>query len=197
MWQLVKTVLNYSLRAVRALLPFCIVVLVIFGALVAILFLALWRGIPGPTRDVRQYERIPRDWDDTDLVVHFPPEVPAHARNVKFSSNPGALQSDPWFQLRLELPPDEVLAIQEQARKISLYQFVGGSKYEHRNRDSQNAPTTNFHTGEEGVYEFPDDYTLYVLHAAGKLQNWAHGKSSGLAISQQRNEVIYWANTWY
>ncbi len=74
--------------------------------------------------------------------------------------------------------------------------------FSHVNASPDGMPTTEFYTGEVKHVEFPKDYELLVLDRlipAKERANglyWNHGKSHGVAISKQRNEIIYWAEFW-
>lgn len=39
------------------------------------------------------------------------------------------------------------------------------------------------------------DFVLFVLHASPS-EEWNHRYESGIAISEKRNEVLYWAEVW-
>lgn len=155
---------------------------------------------PTVTTDVNQYDAIFSQWQPRRLVDHFPPTIPQTAANVRLSYIPGYLQGGAHFQVRMELPPAAVAAIKAQAGQATTHQYQGGSFYEHYNDDQQNnVPTAHFHTADDlsGTHAFPQHYTLYVLHAQdGAAGRWNHGETSGVGISVQTNEVIYWAESW-
>ncbi|MEX0887743.1 MAG: hypothetical protein WD009_15030 [Phycisphaeraceae bacterium] len=155
---------------------------------------------PSEVTDVGQYDEILSDWRPTGQVDHFPIAIPAQANNVRLSSFPGFLQGGAHFQVRMELPRDEVQALALQIGHHAIHRYTGGGMFDHYNDDQQgNVPTTWFHTSAVSTQPapFPDHYTLFVLdardHASGA---WNHGRTSGIAISTANSEVIYWAESW-
>ena len=151
------------------------------------------------TNDVAEYPGWLKRWADSGLVSHFPPSVPPHARNVKFAAFPGILQAGAYIQLRMQLPADEVAAIQAQLEQATTHVYAGGGMFDHYNRDTQNNwPTTVFRTADDPqtTFYFPEHYTLHVLSAKDRGGNWNHGDTSGIAVSTTAGEVIYWADSW-
>lgn len=99
----------------------------------------------------------------------------------------------------MQLPANEIEAIESDLEEAATHIYVGGSKYHHYNEDKKNnVPTTQFITADSSPppYEFPDHYKLYVLVAKGDGGWWNHGQTSGAAVSSSTNEVIYWADSW-
>lgn len=48
-----------------------------------------------------------------------------------------------------------------------------------------------------GYDELPEDFTIYLIEGKPyKQNNWNHGKISLIAISTQRNEIIFHAEDW-
>lgn len=155
---------------------------------------------PTVTTDVSQYGAILGQWQPRHLIAHFPPTLPQNASNLRLSHFPGFLQGGAHFQVRMQLPPAEIAAIEAQISQAATHQYQGGSFYAHYNEDQQNnVPTAGFHTADaaSGAHAFPQHYTLYVLHAQDSAAgSWNHGETSGVGISTQSNEVIYWAESW-
>jgi len=147
--------------------------------------------------NISKYPALRKDWALTGLVNHFPMTIPPQATQVRLSAFRGFLQGSPWFQLRMQLPATEVQKIEASLQGATTHIYRGGSIFEHFNKDQKNNwPTTNFHTADDPKqFAFPDDYTMYVLHAADRAHgSWNHFDSCGMAISTKRNEVVYWAD---
>jgi hypothetical protein len=65
------------------------------------------------------------------------------------------------------------------------------------------APPLMFHTvsREELTDEYeldllPAGYEILLLHLKEYKRGWNHGKTVGIAVSQVRKEIIYWAEVW-
>jgi len=156
---------------------------------------SLW--FPHETHSLHSYARLLAEWDQ-DLVGHFPQKIPASASSKKFSHYPGFLQASAHIQLRLELPPGHIEQLHAHFLQQRTRSFFGGDSSRHMNQ-TNGMPTTDFRTGDRGQRSFPPDYEIMVLDQPDPKSvnpNWNHGRSHGVAISGQRNEIIYWAESW-
>lgn len=156
--------------------------------------------IPRETTEVADYDATLHEWADSGLVAHFPPHIPAAARNVRFVSFPGALQGGAYLQLRMQLPAEDVKAIRNQLALRATRCYEGGDMFDHYNRDPRReVPTADFRSSDDpqtgGI--FPTHFKLYVLSAKDRSGgSWNHGDTSGAAVSTDTNEVVYWAESW-
>ena len=67
-------------------------------------------------------------------------------------------------------------------RELSAYLVIAG---------------TSFHTSDNDEFEFPDDYTIFILDAEPyKPNDWNHGYSRGVVISKDKNDIIYYVEDW-
>ena len=153
-----------------------------------------------PIESVGKYEEVLATWKTSGLIDHFPSSVPANAHNVKFSSFPGFLQGGGHVQLRMELPAAEVKALYDHATKSAKQYQDGGNSVTLVNERDDGLWSTHPHTLTEGSYEFPSDYRIFIFDAepyeTESGHDWNHGKSKGMVISLQRNEVLYYAEDW-
>jgi hypothetical protein len=135
-------------------------------------------------------------WAPSGLVAHFPDPIPPAATKTRLSAFPGFLQGGAFFQIRLTLPTAEVARIYDAATKIAKDSYDGGGFFESTNSKKDGLPGTSFHTSDgQKQADFPADYRVFVFAASGG-PSWNHGKSHGVVISKQRNEVIYYAEDW-
>ena len=148
-----------------------------------------------PIESVSKYEEVLADWKASGLIDHLPSSVPANARNVKFSSCPCFLQGGGHVQLRMELPAAEVKVLYDHATRSAKQHQDGGNSVTLVNERDDGLWSTHPHTLAKGTYEFPSDYRIFILDAAGS-GDWNHGKSMGMVVSLQRNEVLYYAEDW-
>jgi hypothetical protein len=155
-------------------------------------------GAIGQITDITRYTEIRKEMGDSELARHFPTSIPENAQNVKFEYTPGFLQGGETFQLRMKLPDDEIDNLYKEFRHESTHIFIGGETNDHANAPG-GIPTTFFYTGDTEYQSFPDDYEIMVLNAkpegTPKFQ-WNHGFSYGVAISQQKSEIVYWSEYW-
>jgi len=150
--------------------------------------------------DVKQYNQLLNEyWRSQEyLVSHFPKNISPEAENVKFSFFPSFLQVGANIQLRYSLPSQQIAELYKRFNKEKIKSFRGGDTNVHSNIEG-GMPTTFFYTNESGNTEFPEDYEIMVVTAkpeGDKQLEWNHGECSGVAISQKRNEIVYWAESW-
>ena len=148
-----------------------------------------------PIESIDAYQDVLADWKASGLVDHFPSSVPPNTRNVKFSSCLGFGQGGGHVQLRMELPAAEVKVLYDHATKSAKQHQDGGNSVTLVNERDDGLWSTRPHTLAKGTYEFPSDYRIFILDAAGS-GDWNHGKSMGMVVSLQRNEVLYYAEYW-
>ncbi|MFP4380547.1 MAG: hypothetical protein ACLFUS_08600 [Candidatus Sumerlaeia bacterium] len=167
--------------------------------MMSMLFIGLSYDLKGVT-DPKKYEKVLEEkWSPGDnLVDHFPRPIPPEARNTKFSYLPGFLQGGTHIQLRIELPKSRIREIYQEASENAKQSHIGGDAFSLVNSGTDGLASTHFYTSES--HEFPDDYRIFIYDAKPYKQEgehiWNHGYSKGVAVSKERNEVIYWAESW-
>jgi hypothetical protein len=144
--------------------------------------------------DVSRYTEIKETWP-TNLVRHFPDKAPHPA---VFFYQPGFLQGGSALQLKVAMSPTDLAAELSKISPHVLVTYQGGGRQDHRN-STNGIPTTDFFTsGTTNTLKFPDDYAIMVIEANDRNGGfpWNHGSTAGIAISTQRNMVVYWAELW-
>jgi len=150
----------------------------------------------------RKYARLLSDWRVTGLISHFPKTIPRAAMNVRLSAFPGFMRGGAWFQIRMTLPPADVAARFAEATARAKAFYDGGDKYTLVNSTEGGLAGTSFHTAGPKDYFFPDDYRIFIYEARAhggpdpRCSPWWSGTSIGMVISQEKNEVIYFAENW-
>ncbi len=141
--------------------------------------------------DIRKYDKIlDAYWGPgCELVSHFPRPIPADAQGIRFSFLPAFLQGGTHIQLRYSLPSEQIEERYAYFAQKKTKSFFGGT------------PTTSFYIGDTKDGRFPDDYEIMIFDRVLKEEDqpagyWNHGQSHGVAISKQRHEIIYWAESW-
>lgn len=156
-------------------------------------------GEPDVETKPARYPALLAEWSARGLVAHFPKAIPQEATNVRFSSFPGFMQGGAWLQIRFNLLPHQVAAIFTDAAKRAKTFYDGGDIFELVNEKEGGLAGTSFHTSGTDEVSFPDDYRVFIFSArdAGSPSaNWNHGDSTGIVVSQKRNEVVYFAESW-
>lgn len=183
----------------------------LISALVGFLIFGLyiWLKIPSffPLTSSQEwrYHQIVGAHSGYPLLNHFPAEIPKEATKMRFYFQPGVMQGGTTFQLRLALPRSTIADLDQTYSKLKTKSFWGGDINWHMS-GKDGMPTTFFHTNDNAeTYEnrlFPPDYEIMIfdplLTESERSQSrlWNHGQSHGVAISRQRNEIVYWAQWW-
>lgn len=153
-----------------------------------------------PVTDPARYNEIltGRWEDEKDLVSHFPRWIPKDATQVRFSFEQGFLQGGSHLQLRCHLPAERIAELHDQFAKFTTKSFFGAPS--HTDLNSVYMPSTYFHTADQPHPDanFPDDFEVMIFDPVPQDNNvdWNHAHSHGVAISKQRNEIVYWAESW-
>lgn len=150
--------------------------------------------------DVKSYSQVREQiWSDKSLIKHFPKQIPADAKNVRFVYSPGYMQAGNILQLRLKQPQTKITALLAEYEKVALLKYRGGNSNEHVNKPN-GVPTTFFHTNDDTTdNSFPFNYEILVLGVEDKCCKdfkWNHGNSYGVAINRQAEEIVYWTEEW-
>lgn len=158
-------------------------------------------GCSGPAStetNPKKYSSIITAWTQTGLVAHFPNPLPPAATNVKLSFVPSFLQGGASFQVRFSLPASDISKLYDDATMTAKDFYDGGGFFKSTGAKTGGLPGTSFLTSDtEKESDFPADYRIFVFAAQSFGDNsWNHGKSYGVVISKQRNEVIYFAENW-
>lgn len=184
-----------------AAIPLCLLVVGVWGcATVAVEWLI--NGASEVT-NVRKYDEIlDTRWNSyPDLVSHFPRPIPVDARVIRFSFRPAFMQGGAHVQLRCSLPPEQIEERYTYFARKKTRSFFGGDTTDHMNM-KDGMPTTSFYTADTKDRSFPDDYEIMIFDQVVTEESrpagiyWNHGRCHGVAISKQRNEIVYWAEFW-
>lgn len=193
---------NISRKAVHIVaIPLCLLALGFWGFVT--LGVEMFIDATTEVTDVRKYADILNDyWSyNQDLVSHFPRPIPSDADGVRFSFLPAFLQGGAHIQLRYSSLPNRISELYDHFAAEKTKSFVGGDTNDHMNMKG-GMPTTFFYTSGSDSHEFPDDYEIIIFDKVLKEEDrpqghyWNHGQSHGVAISKERSEIVYWAESW-
>jgi len=181
----------------KRILNGCIVALAIafvaFAVLSNIIMSSVSKTLKEGITDVSSYPEIKASWP-TNLVGHFPAKAP---HGAVFYYQPGFLQGGSSLQLKVTMSPIDIAGEVSRISSRILATYHGGNVNTHI-KLTNGIPTTFFHTSGTSDQSFPDDYEIMVIEANdhhGGLA-WNKGSTAGLAVSTQRNTIVYWAESW-
>lgn len=149
--------------------------------------------------DMDSYADIVDTWNK-EFVAHFPDPGALEVEKGRFSYFPGFLQGGAHIQLWLAPQPEQLIDLERKFSEQAILVTNTNELSKSQSIDKEPAPLPPFHFApDDGIIEFPDNYTLYYLVARpGTTQGflWNHGRTAGVAISRQPPEIVYWAESW-
>ena len=143
---------------------------------------------PSPVTELDQYSEILESFADTPSIRHFPIKIPADVSEAYLYYHPGFLQGGTVFQLRLQLPKEQILVEKERW----LAQAIDISEY-------GSIPLRGLRAGHEAGIQMPETFELIWLGAEPAGQGnyeWNHGSTYGVAIDEVNSEIVYWFEWW-
>ena len=179
-------------------------------AIVVVLYAAMagyMRWQLEPVTDPSDYEHVlAKRWHESRLVSHFPRRLPDGANSVQFHFRPGFMQGKPSIELRYRASHEHIVQLAERHRPAAKLIVRGDEALSDSNRDSDSLPRRHFVTVARGEIPqgratalLPPGFDIMVLYpraAVMGVEGSHHGESAGMAVSMQRDEVIFWAELW-
>lgn len=163
-----------------ACLIICLLVISVYG-FISFVFEGIHNAME-PVTDVGQYENILAEWKRSapHIVEHFPEAILTEAQDVRFYFSPG-LQADSIILLGFQVPEEQF--------------------QEYKNRFSSMVTKTyrgDLWTRVLSIYNETERAELskgFVVMQFDKDPNtiYEHGKEHGVAINENVNEIIFWA----
>jgi hypothetical protein len=156
-----------------------------------------------PVTDSSQYEESLAKFEGSLTVKHFPPKIPADAKNVRLYYLPGFLQGATLLELRMKLPPDKIKTIEAEFLKQAKRKYIPGAK--DNSPTEEDSPTGlkveysyRSHIGSLNGKNFPSNYKILVLEdtRGAPKYDWNHSDVYGVAIDPANSEVVYWLEDW-
>jgi len=185
--------------------PITLIIVGILITAVAILFALAYDRLGLSLREVTNPARYQQSVQEYAHVIghehvpHFPIHIPDHATLVRFAYQRRFLMGGALLQLRLNLPKDEITTL------LATYSSNGMSLAALKERLFPDSPSKKeeeyygaprleipFRTGDsnKGRVLLPEDYQIFYLEPILNAYDF-----HGVAISEKRCEIIYWAQT--
>jgi hypothetical protein len=182
----------------------------VFVAIVALVFAVFLNfgaglivGATTPVRDIARYEETLKDYGEyfgEELVAHFPSHIPDNATRVTFYYLPSFLQGGSLLRLRCRLPSSQIDAVlHEYVPNAKQIQTSTGSILESSTRLDPIPVSRTWILSEEDseMAHEPEGFLLLILGGEPyQPEDWNHGETYGVAVSTERQEVIYWSEFW-
>lgn len=144
--------------------------------------------------DVSKYERVINEsgYPENKLISFFPAKIPKDATDVKFHYNIAFLQGGESFVLKYKTTSGDIQAyIDEFSSKAEWF----GTRQDGYEQDSIVGWNTDYLYDDEP--ELPEDFIVYLLYSRPYQENdWNHGEVCLVAISAERNEIIFNTEDW-
>ena len=177
--------MSWILRTFRILGSLCVAAFILCALIVAI----RTYGDIAPTADSDNYESILAQYRN-EYTAHFPKAIPAHAKNFKIFHEPGFMQGATRFQLRLVVTSQEIAKIRNDLDGKFVSRTLGDRKFS----DSENMMPRRI-SSDKSKNRVSANFEIFTI-ASTPDDEWNHPKLSGIAISDELNEVLYWYEDW-
>jgi hypothetical protein len=182
-------------------MPVCVLICAAWLSL--IVFAHGFQMALAPVTDTGQYQTILNTrWNlNGDFTAHFPRPIPRGVQDVRFYYQPAFGQGAEIIQLRYRTTPAEISELYDRFAALKTKASFGGENDLHMN-EPEGMPTTSFWTSGSDDRRFPLDFEIMIFDKLLMEKDWPegfywnHGSSHGVAISKQRNEIVYWAERW-
>jgi hypothetical protein len=182
-------------------MPVCVLTCAAWLSL--IVFAHAFQMALAPVAEIGEYQSILNTrWNSSgNLTAHFPRSNPRDVQDVRFYYQPAYGQGAEIIQLRYRATPAEISKLYDRFAALKTKTFFGGGTDSHLN-ELEGMPPTSFWTSGSDDLRFPPDFEIMLFDEVPSEQLrsdplfWNHGSSHGVAVSRQRNEIVYWAERW-
>lgn len=154
------------------------------------------------TKDVGEYGKIMFLYNQpkNKSLAHFPKELPKTASEIRFFEQPQFLQGGSSIFLRYKTSVEELNLLSQKYSKTAKVVLKSGEyDWDSYKNNGQNKDISLPGVFDEaiGYSELPGDFDIIVIDSKPyQTNNWNHGYTYGLAISKQKQEVLFWSEEW-
>lgn len=156
------------------------------------IFMAIQQAIT-VTTDIGKYERVLKmtGYPNNQLIKYFPAKIPESAKNIKFSYCPAFLQGGENFNLEFETDSDSIIKYINEFSENAKWT----GKWSENKTEKNGIMDGTF--GSDNYFELQEDFTIYLFDSKSYRPNdWNHGYLSVVAISKQKNVIIFHSEQW-
>lgn len=121
---------------------------------------------------------------------HFPKTIPPTAKSVSFFHEPSVMQGAARLQLRVVLTPKEISKIRNDLEGKFISRTFGNRASD----DSENMMPRRV-SSDKFADKRVANYEIFTISKTPD-DEWNHLKFSGIAISDEFSEVLYWYEDW-
>lgn len=182
-----------QLKAVNSIIITIFLIIVLSIAMfIAFIFISI-DAATTETTDIAKYERVMkhRGYPENLLISHFPEKIPDNARNIVFRYNPAFGMGGENFNLKFETDSESINNYIHHFSQVA--KWIGKAD---ASEAEENGILSGIFSGI-GYEELPEDFTIYLIDSRsdGPVK-WNHGMLSLVAISKEKNEIIFIAENW-
>jgi hypothetical protein len=145
-----------------------------------------------PVTDAHDYKHLLSlyEYPDNVSIEHFPPGIPASAKDVVLYERPGFLQGAQSFYLKYRIDKNEIESIYNH--------YSSGVQLIAKNKLSEfSLGVTGLIYEEMGYDSTQTDFDFFIIDSQSfEPGDWNHGYTYGIAVSREKLEVIYWSEEW-
>ena len=121
---------------------------------------------------------------------HFPKTIPQNAKSFTFFHEPSVMQGAARLQLRLVLNAKEIAKIRNDLND----KFISLTFGNRRSGDSEDMMPRRV-SSDKATNKGLANYEIFTISKTPD-DEWNHPKFSGIAISDEFSEVLYWYEDW-
>lgn len=145
--------------------------------------------------DVESYERVIKlSCFQHDLIADFPDKLPKDAEDAKLYYSPfaigqGGQEIAVGFRASTDTIDGYLKRFSQQASWIGTESDAAATRH--------GVFCGTFSCLDGSVSGLPEDFNVYVISGKPyRNRDWNHGENSLVAISEEKNEILFWASTW-
>jgi len=144
--------------------------------------------------DIGSYERvIKRSCFQDYLIADFPDKLPEDAKNAKLYYSPfaigqGGQELGVCFQASTDTIKEYTKTFSNEADWIGVESDAEANQY--------GIVAGEFSYLDGSTAGLSEDYKVYVISSKPYSAGWNHGEHSLAAISEKKNEIMFWASKW-
>lgn len=144
--------------------------------------------------DIGSYERVlKRSCFQDYLIADFPDKLPEDAKNTKLYYSPfaigqGGQELGVCFQASTETIKEYTKIFSNEAGWIGSESDAEANQY--------GIVAGEFSYLDGSTAGLSEDYKVYVISSKPYSADWNHGEHSLAAISEKKNEIMFWVSKW-
>lgn len=177
-------------KVISNVIAVCLILVLGLASSFTFIFMAIQQATT-VTMDISKYDKVLKltGYPNNQLIKYFPAKIPESAKNIEFSYCPAFLQGGEDFNLKFETDSDSIINYSNK--------FSEKAKWTGKWSDNKSEHNGIMDGTFEDYFILPEDFTMYLFDSKPYRQgDWNHGYLSVVAVSKQRNEIIFHSEQW-